>query len=227
MGVAGGVAMVSGALVGGALLASFAFWVQIAPASLEGTVENIVLLAPGLIGINLGRNPNGIVNEVTRQYRRTREALRERRERLPVAEIPPAADLETLGVDRPFTVDDLEVIDAGSRRRDASRHLEAGGDGPAHLLPRRRVEAHPDHHVGVVDAAGPHVDDDLPGPGSDAPDSMPTPLRAAVQSPWAPQCPGNRTTENQNCSMPLTVKGGDELDIEKIEYAADDDKGES
>lgn len=44
------------------------------------------------------------------------------------------------------------------------------------------------------------------------------PIEDRVEGSWLRMCP--------NCSMPLTVKGGDELDIEKIEYAADDDKGE-
>ncbi len=111
MAVAGGVAMVSGALVGGALLASFPFWVQIAPESLEGFVTNIVLIAPGLIGINLGRNPNGLVAEVSRQIRRQQELISTRKQRRaePVSE--PAFDPETLGLDRPFTSDDVEAID--------------------------------------------------------------------------------------------------------------------
>lgn len=111
MAVAGGVAMVSGALVGGTLLASFPFWIQIAPEGLEGFVTNLVLITPGLIGINLGRNPNGIVAEVTRQFRLNKELIATRRERRAQPASEPAFDLETLGLNRPFTDDDVEAID--------------------------------------------------------------------------------------------------------------------
>ena len=44
------------------------------------------------------------------------------------------------------------------------------------------------------------------------------PIEARVEGSWLRLCP--------NCSMPLVVEGGDELDIERIEYATDDEKGE-
>jgi branched-chain amino acid transport system permease protein len=63
MAVAGGVTMVSGSYVAGFLVAGFAFWPaytdRVAP-EFTGFVENIMLLAPGLIGISLGRNPDGL-----------------------------------------------------------------------------------------------------------------------------------------------------------------------
>jgi hydrogenase nickel incorporation protein HypA/HybF len=43
-------------------------------------------------------------------------------------------------------------------------------------------------------------------------------IEARVEGSWLRLCP--------KCSMPLLVEGGDELDIERIEYATDDDKGE-
>jgi branched-chain amino acid transport system permease protein len=112
MAVAGGIAMVAGALVGGVLFASLGFWVEIAPEEMKGFVENLVLLAPGLIGISLGRNPNGLVAQVSDAASRQRELWASRSERRAGAADGPAWDLETLGIDRPFTADDLEVIDA-------------------------------------------------------------------------------------------------------------------
>lgn len=45
------------------------------------------------------------------------------------------------------------------------------------------------------------------------------PVEARAEGSWLRLCP--------MCSMPLVVEGGDELDIERIEYATDDDdKGE-
>lgn len=45
------------------------------------------------------------------------------------------------------------------------------------------------------------------------------PIKDRVEGSWLRLCP--------HCSMPLSVEGGDELDIERIEYATDDDdKGE-
>lgn len=115
MAVAGGIAMVSGALFGGLLYASFPIIADAVPS-----LTNFLLVAPGLIGISLGRNPNGAVNEILVQV----EAFR-RRIRRPAVEQPaepeqlerpwwpvgPVADIEMLGIDRPFTAADLAMID--------------------------------------------------------------------------------------------------------------------
>ena len=70
--VAGGVAMVSGSLLGGFLLALFAIvpgWVppewQIAGFEARTLVEDLLLVAPALLGISLGRNPNGAAHEIS------------------------------------------------------------------------------------------------------------------------------------------------------------------
>jgi branched-chain amino acid transport system permease protein len=114
MAVAGGIGMVSGALFGGFLYASFPIISAAIPS-----LANFFLIAPGLIGITLGRNPNGAVNEILVQV----SALRRRfgpTEQSPVAidgnrpshsPIGPAIDIEMLGVDRPFTASDLAMID--------------------------------------------------------------------------------------------------------------------
>lgn len=112
MAVAGGVAMVSGAFVGGLIFASFGFWIDIAPEGMKGFVENLVLLAPGLIGISLGRNPNGAVAQVGDAIDRQRELWATRQHRKAATADGPAYDLETLGIDRPFTPEDIEAIDA-------------------------------------------------------------------------------------------------------------------
>lgn len=121
MAVAGGIALVSGAIAGAIMLALFPFWIDIAPdwqilgnPAVE-VVRNITLLAPGLIGITLARNPNGAVAGVRDRVHRWRRRRTERRD--PTIEsdldeaVGPGEQLETLGVDRPFTVDDIEVVD--------------------------------------------------------------------------------------------------------------------
>ncbi len=125
MAVAGGIAMVSGALAGGLLLASFSLGTRSVPTfeifgfESKAFFENIFRLAPGLIGITLGRNPNGLVavvsgwveNAWNRRIRHVED---------PEAEGPPGRwrylvepplDVETMGLDRPFTPDDLARID--------------------------------------------------------------------------------------------------------------------
>ena len=121
MAVAGGVSMVSGALLGGVFLGVFPIVSEAVPA-----LANLLQVAPGLIGISLARNPNGAANEIGTQvreivgrFRRTDRGQagaagsggddgdRPRRGLL-----EPGADLETLGLDRPFTPDDLAVIDS-------------------------------------------------------------------------------------------------------------------
>lgn len=118
MAVAGGIALVSGSFFGGMLYASFAVLVKHLPQiELFGTdgkvvLANLVLLAPALIGISLGRNPNGAVNDIST---RLRGALARRRERTPVGpsanSLSQTIDLETLGLDRPFLAADLVIID--------------------------------------------------------------------------------------------------------------------
>src|SRR5690606_1767098 len=78
--VAGGISMVSGSLVGGTFLASFAVipgWVpaqwEIAGFNARNAVVNILLVLPALMGISLARNPNGAAHEIGT---RVMEALR-------------------------------------------------------------------------------------------------------------------------------------------------------
>jgi branched-chain amino acid transport system permease protein len=115
MAVAGGIGMVSGALFGGVLYASFPVISEAVPP-----LANLLKVAPGLIGMSLGRNPNGAVSEILIQAeairRRLGRAGRDERAAAGASERPkrlvdPVADIELLGVDRPFTPADLALID--------------------------------------------------------------------------------------------------------------------
>jgi branched-chain amino acid transport system permease protein len=112
MGVAGGLGMVSGAFVGGLLFASLEFWTSVVPESMQGFVRDLMLLTPGIVGISLGRNPNGMVSVVLGAISRGRETAEEREVAGQVSEHEPAFDLETLGLDRPIRPEDLDAIDA-------------------------------------------------------------------------------------------------------------------
>lgn len=121
MAVAGGIALVSGSLFGGLLLASFAIIAKHVPPfqffGVDGkvVVTDLLLLAPALMGISLGRNPNGAVNEISIRARGFAQRLREPRELRVAAPSPESmvqtVDLETLGMQRPFTAEDLAMID--------------------------------------------------------------------------------------------------------------------
>jgi branched-chain amino acid transport system permease protein len=114
--VAGGIALVSGAIVGGIFLALFPFWIDIAPdwqilgTSATDITRYITLLAPGFIGITLARNPNGAVADLRDRIERLRRARRREPDETVVV-AGPGQQLETLGIDRPFRRDDLDVID--------------------------------------------------------------------------------------------------------------------
>jgi branched-chain amino acid transport system permease protein len=122
MAVAGGVSMVSGALLGGFFLGIFPIVSEAVPA-----LANLLQVAPGLIGISLARNPNGAANEIGTQVREIVGRFRRSDGSPKVTEagkvdsngdrprrglLGPRAELETLGVDRPFTADDVALIDS-------------------------------------------------------------------------------------------------------------------
>jgi branched-chain amino acid transport system permease protein len=126
--VGAGIALVSGALVGGLLLASLPIIAAAVPA-----LTNLLALAPGLIGIGLGRNPNGFVYDIATNVKalRGRRALSEvteepeATERRPFGLVEPIYDAETVGIDRPFTHDDLVLIDRMVHIRE--EEVAAGG----------------------------------------------------------------------------------------------------
>lgn len=110
MAVAGGIAMVSGSLLGGLLYASFPVLADAVPS-----LADLLLVAPGLIGISLGRNPDGLASELARVAGRLQARLGgaaapgvpRGRARL----VEPVLDLERAGVDRPITAGDLAAVD--------------------------------------------------------------------------------------------------------------------
>lgn len=115
MAVAGGIALVSGSLAGGILFAAFPIITKWVPS-----LSNFFLVAPGLIGISLGRNPNGMVNDIGTRIAeiRHRSKLRgaadpdEKAERQPLLPLSgPLYDAEAVGLSRPFTTEDLAHID--------------------------------------------------------------------------------------------------------------------
>ncbi len=101
--VSGGIGAVGGALFGGITYALFFF---IIPDLWPG-LTNLFLLMPGLLGISLGRNPNGAVNEIARGFR---EAVAKRREGAGRVAAP-ADDLDRMGLVASFTDDDRRRLD--------------------------------------------------------------------------------------------------------------------
>jgi branched-chain amino acid transport system permease protein len=108
MAAAGGIALVSGALAGGVFYASFPIIADAIPS-----LANLLQVAPGLVGISLGRNPNGAVNDVVARVRGMRARLGSTAddEEWPLEPVGPVFDAEGLGLDRHFTEADLAFID--------------------------------------------------------------------------------------------------------------------
>ena len=103
--VSGGIGAVGGALFGGISYALFFF---IIPDVVESSwITNFFLLAPGLLGISLGRNPNGAVNEIARSFR---EAMAKRQAKA-AGRLEPTLDLNRLGLDADFSDEDLRLLD--------------------------------------------------------------------------------------------------------------------
>ena len=121
--VAGGIAMVSGSLFGGFLFALFAIaptWIpetwEIAGFDARTALANLLLVAPALLGISLGRNPNGAAAEIAARVAPAlpgwaRPATTGGAGPEDVA-VPVPRDLETLGIDRPLTPAAMAGVDA-------------------------------------------------------------------------------------------------------------------
>jgi branched-chain amino acid transport system permease protein len=108
MAAAGGIALVSGALAGGIFYASFPIISDAIPS-----LTDVLQLAPGLIGISLGRNPNGAASEIVTQLHGIRGQLGGAidDEEWPIEPVGPAFDAEQAGLDRPLTEADVAFID--------------------------------------------------------------------------------------------------------------------
>ncbi len=97
--VLGGITAVSGALVGGLLLAGF-------PVIAENVswLDSLAILGPGLIGITLARQPDGLVLRMSELWRGRTATGIERDVALP-------RDLTDLGLSVPFTAAHVAAID--------------------------------------------------------------------------------------------------------------------
>ena len=103
--VSGGIGAVGGALFGGISYAIFFFVVpDVAPS-----LTNVFLLLPGLLGISLGRNPNGAVNEISRSFKEATAKRAARKARVAAGDT--GDELDRLGLEAPFTEDDLRLLD--------------------------------------------------------------------------------------------------------------------
>ena len=109
--VVGGITVVSGAMIGALLLVALP---QIAAA--YPSLNNLMILLPGLAGITLARNPDGIASDARNAIRVLRQQVAARR----VARASPASVRrapsvvpELVGVLGPVTADDLRALDRG------------------------------------------------------------------------------------------------------------------
>jgi branched-chain amino acid transport system permease protein len=111
MGVVGGIALVSGALLGGVMLQFFAtlgdnVTIFDSVLFLGPLIANFELVAPGLIGIVLARNPDGLASDVVTGSRRLVAWARAGRLSRP-ADHP----ADTAGFDAPLTPEELAAVD--------------------------------------------------------------------------------------------------------------------
>jgi branched-chain amino acid transport system permease protein len=107
--VVGGVTVVSGALVGALLLVSMP---QVAAD--YPSLNNLMILLPGLVGISLARNPDGLVSDIRNAARRAREKvvrLSGARAREPAASSAPPLVPELVGWSGPVTASELRALD--------------------------------------------------------------------------------------------------------------------
>ncbi len=113
MAVAGGISLVAGALFGGLVYGSFPWLTQNVPAS-----ANVLLLTPGLVGIALGRDPDGAVAGIARVLhklpgRQPGEAAGSTTGQGAEDHRAPqlSAPAEILGLTAPFVKNDLAALD--------------------------------------------------------------------------------------------------------------------
>ena len=115
MGVVGGIALVSGALLGGLLLQFFStlgenFTLLASALFIGPLITNFALIAPGLIGILLSRNPDGLVADLLSGLKRAAAWVREGRTR-PEEDRGPEP-IMTAGFEHPLSAAELAAVDA-------------------------------------------------------------------------------------------------------------------
>lgn len=114
MGVVGGISLVSGALLGGVLLQFFSTFgdnVTIFASALfiGPLVANFALVAPGLIGVLLARNPDGLASDLMSSVRRAGRWVKEGRVR--PEEAAPPEPLTTAAFEHPLSPEELAAVD--------------------------------------------------------------------------------------------------------------------
>jgi hypothetical protein len=105
--VVGGVTVVSGALIGALLLVSMP---QVAAD--YPSLNNLMILLPGLVGISLARNPDGLVSDIRNAGRRVGENIATRWARAhepPGVSVPPLVP-ELVGWSGPVTSSELRAL---------------------------------------------------------------------------------------------------------------------
>jgi branched-chain amino acid transport system permease protein len=118
--VVGGITVVSGAMIGALLLVAMP---QVAAG--YPSLRNLMILLPGLVGITLARNPDGLASDLLQALRDARAwilALRTGRTASTARDVPPLLVPEVVGLSGPVTVAELRALERelGFTREDCS-----------------------------------------------------------------------------------------------------------
>jgi branched-chain amino acid transport system permease protein len=105
--VVGGINVVSGAMIGALILVAIP---QIAAD--YPSLSNLMILLPGLVGLTLARNPDGLASDLRNALRDARERLARRRRILPIGvlEVRPRVIAELVGLREPATDSDRRAL---------------------------------------------------------------------------------------------------------------------
>jgi branched-chain amino acid transport system permease protein len=109
--VVGGITAVSGAMIGALLLVAMP---QIAAD--YPSLNNLMILLPGLVGISLARNPDGLVSEARNGVRALYRVFTERHAARASPDARPASARvvpELVGLDGPVTAAELRALERG------------------------------------------------------------------------------------------------------------------
>ncbi len=106
--VVGGITVVSGAMIGALLLVAMPVVANDYPS-----LRNVMILLPGLVGVTLARNPDGIASDVRSAIRDARARVVARKARTPggLHRAPPALIPELAGLRGPVTVPELRALE--------------------------------------------------------------------------------------------------------------------
>ena len=119
--VVGGITAVSGAMIGALMLVAIP---QIAAD--YPSLRNIMILLPGLVGISLARNPDGLASDLRNAFRDARAAFARRRKGASIgaAPVPPPVIAEFVGLGGRVTDSERRALRtrAGFRHRGVQWH---------------------------------------------------------------------------------------------------------